>query len=75
MALYEYECKKCSNRFDVRRSFSDESDVVCPSCQGQGQRIFSPVSAIFNGSGFYTTDSRSSNPAAGSCGDTPRSFG
>ena len=75
MALYEYECKKCSNRFDVRRSFNDESAVACPSCQGQVERIFSPVSAIFNSSGFYTTDSRSSGSTPGSCGDTPRSFG
>lgn len=75
MALYEYECAKCANKFEVRRNFNDESSVVCPKCQGQGQRIFSPAAVIFNGSGFYTTDTRKSEPTPGSCGDTPRSFG
>lgn len=70
MALYEYECAKCANKFEVRRTFSDESAVFCPNCRGEGRRIFSPTAVIFNGSGFYTTDSRNA-PASGSCGDAP----
>lgn len=74
MALYEYECVKCSNRFEVRRTFNNESAVVCPRCQGQGRRIFSPTAVIFNGSGFYTRDSRKSEPMPENCGDAPKGF-
>ena len=58
MPLYEYQCLNCSTRFEVRRGFHDESAVPCPKCQGEVQRIFSPVPAIFKGPGFYTTDNR-----------------
>ena len=63
MALYEYQCTVCTTGFEIKRSFNDESAVACPRCQGRGRRIFSPVAIIFNGPGFYTTDSRKKEPA------------
>ncbi|HEY96319.1 MAG TPA: hypothetical protein G4O15_15450 [Dehalococcoidia bacterium] len=59
MPIYEYECSECSKRFELRRSFSDESEVLCPDCKCAAIRIFSPVPIIFKGSGFYVTDHRS----------------
>lgn len=56
MPNYEYECKKCSFRFELKRRFSDSSEAKCPRCQGEAHRIFSPVPIIFKGSGFYVTD-------------------
>ncbi len=56
MPTYEYECPKCSTRFEKRQSFSDESKVKCPKCKVEAQRVFSPVPIIFKGSGFYVTD-------------------
>jgi len=56
LPTYEYECPKCSNRFEQRRSFSDESRVTCPKCKREARRVFSPVPIIFKGSGFYVTD-------------------
>ncbi|MDY6893618.1 MAG: zinc ribbon domain-containing protein [Chloroflexota bacterium] len=43
MPIYEYECPKCGNRFELRRSMSDSDDEVkCPSCMaGKPQRVFS----------------------------------
>ncbi|OGN88813.1 MAG: hypothetical protein A2158_03665 [Chloroflexi bacterium RBG_13_46_14] len=68
MPIYEYECSECSSRFELRRSFSDESEVFCPECKCAATRIFSPVPIIFKGSGFYVTDHRGnhghSTPAA-----------
>ncbi|MBN2074928.1 MAG: FmdB family transcriptional regulator [Dehalococcoidales bacterium] len=61
MPLYEYECSECSTRFELRRSFSDESEVFCPDCKCVATRIFSPVPIIFKGSGFYVTDHRSNH--------------
>ena len=59
MPTYEYECRRCSARFEIKRSFSENSSVPCPKCQGEARLVFSPVPVIFKGSGFYITDNRS----------------
>ena len=56
MPLYEYECDKCSLRFELKRRFSDNSEVNCPCCRGEVRLVFSPVPIIFKGPGFYVTD-------------------
>ena len=58
MPTYEYECPECSSRFELRRSFSENSPVSCPQCGCDAQLVFSPVPIIFKGSGFYSTDRR-----------------
>jgi putative FmdB family regulatory protein len=58
MPIYEYECQKCSHRFEVRKHFGEDGATPCPQCQGDARRIFSPVPIIFKGSGFYVTDHR-----------------
>jgi putative FmdB family regulatory protein len=58
MPVYEYQCKNCYYRFELKQSFNDDSIVTCPQCASKAKRIFSPVPIIFKGSGFYTTDSR-----------------
>jgi putative FmdB family regulatory protein len=56
MPIYEYECLKCSHRFEVRKHFGEDGVTPCPQCQGDARRLFSPVPIIFKGSGFYVTD-------------------
>ncbi len=56
MPIYEYECKKCSYRFELRKGFNESTEANCPRCQSEAQRIFSPLPIIFKGSGFYVTD-------------------
>lgn len=58
MPVYEYECHDCSNQFELRCRFDREPKSSCPECGGKASRVFSPVSVIFKGSGFYITDSR-----------------
>ena len=58
MPVYEYECGRCSLRFELKRRFSEDGGAHCPRCQGEVRRLFSPVPIIFKGSGFYVTDSR-----------------
>jgi len=58
MPVYEYQCKNCRYKFELKQSFNDNSIVTCPRCGDNAKRIFSPVPLIFKGSGFYTTDSR-----------------
>lgn len=57
MPIYEYECKTCNFKFEVKRGFGENSDANCPACQSLAQRIFSPVPIVFKGPGFYVTDS------------------
>ena len=43
MPIYEYECSKCGERFEIRRSMADsDSETRCPKCGTENpQRVFS----------------------------------
>lgn len=72
MPTYEYRCRTCDARFEVRQSFSEDSLTHCPGAaseqgpaacvapgEGEVRKVFSPPSITFKGDGFYKTDSRS----------------
>jgi putative FmdB family regulatory protein len=61
---YQYACTDCADRLEVVQKFTDDSLSVCPSCGGRLRKIFSPVGIVFKGSGFYRTDSRTSQKSA-----------
>ena len=58
MPTYQYRCLNCNLHFELKQSFDDKPIADCPSCHGIARRLFSPVPIIFNGPGFYVTDSR-----------------
>ena len=58
MPIYQYRCLNCNRQFELKQSFNDKPIADCPACHGIARRIFSPVPIIFNGPGFYVTDSR-----------------
>jgi putative regulatory protein, FmdB family len=58
MPIYQYRCLDCNLQFELKQSFQDKPIADCPTCHGIARRIFSPVPIIFNGPGFYVTDSR-----------------
>ena len=58
MPTYQYQCLNCRLRFELKQSFSDKPIADCPGCHGIARRLFSPVPILFNGPGFYVTDSR-----------------
>lgn len=66
MPTYEYRCRACDNDLEVFQKFSDDPLTTCPKCQGRLRRVFSPAGIVFKGSGFYSTDSRSSKSFSGS---------
>lgn len=66
MPTYEYRCPACSHRFELRQSFQDPPLVQCPKCAGSARRIISRVGVVFKGSGWYSTDHRSSRSVASS---------
>ncbi|NUS73296.1 MAG: FmdB family transcriptional regulator [Corynebacteriales bacterium] len=61
MPTYQYACTSCAHQLEAVQSFSDAALTECPQCQGSLRKVFSAVGVVFKGSGFYRTDSRSSN--------------
>jgi len=65
MPTYEYECKKCGERFDVVQSFTDDPVKRHKGgCGGSVKRVFGSVGISFKGSGFYKNDNRSSSASS-----------
>jgi putative FmdB family regulatory protein len=56
---YQYACTECDHSFEQFQSFDDDALTVCPQCQGRLRKVFNAVGVVFKGSGFYRTDSRS----------------
>ncbi len=56
MPLYEYQCKKCSHRFERIQRFSDPLVKKCPDCGGKVEQLLSAPAVQFKGSGWYVTD-------------------
>lgn len=61
MPTYEYSCNDCGERLEIVQSIHDDSLTECPKCHGKLRKHFGNVGVVFKGSGFYKTDSRSSN--------------
>jgi putative FmdB family regulatory protein len=59
MPVYEYVCTKCSKDYTFQRSIKeDDPGYTCETCNVSLERVYSNVGAVFNGSGFYSTDNR-----------------
>lgn len=79
MPTYEYACESCGNRYEKRESFSASPRQKCPKCGRQAQRVIFAPPIVFKGSGFYSTDNRSSNGSgdgsASSAGESSNGHG
>jgi putative FmdB family regulatory protein len=60
MPIYVYQCADCDTQIEKRQGFADAPLTTCEQCGGSVRRVLQPVGIIFKGSGFYSTDSRSS---------------
>ena len=60
MPVYEYKCTgKCDGIVIKQRSIKeDDPGYGCETCTLPLERVYSSVGAVFNGSGFYSTDNR-----------------
>jgi hypothetical protein len=56
MPVYDYKCSKCSINIEFNRGFGEDREPVC--CGESMARQWSAPGVIFNGSGFYSTDSK-----------------
>jgi putative FmdB family regulatory protein len=68
MPLYEYQCKKCSHRFEKIQKFSDRMVKKCPECGGVVEQMISAPAVQFKGSGWYVTDYAKKSSSPGSSG-------
>jgi len=75
MPYYEYICTECERRFDQYRKVTDPPLSRCPKCRGRVRKVFQPVGIIFKGSGFHSTDYRSSDYQDRAKEDSPTSGG
>lgn len=60
MPTYLYECEKCG-RFEIVQKITEDPLEECLTCKSPVKRIIGAPGIIFKGSGFYSTDNRSSS--------------
>lgn len=72
MPIYGYECTQCGHQLEVLQSVSEAPLQSCPECMGPLRKLLYPVGVIFKGSGFYSTDYKSSRNgrSGGSSGES-----
>lgn len=60
MPIYEYLCKTCGERFEIKQKFSDPPITTCAafSCEkGEPvEKLISSPAIMFKGTGWYVTD-------------------
>ena len=62
MPIYAYRCESCGVQFERHQSFTDAPLKRCPECNKNSLRkVIGPVGVVFKGSGFYSTDHRSTS--------------
>ena len=62
MPVYAYRCESCGVQFERHQSFADAPLKRCPECNKNSLRkVIGPVGVVFKGSGFYSTDNRSTS--------------
>lgn len=61
MPLYEYECLKCGERFELIQKFSDDLlklhiEYAGSTCDGSVRKLLAAPAIKFKGTGWYVTD-------------------
>lgn len=74
MPTYLYECKECSQQFEVDQRITEDPLKDC-SCGANGQlrRLIQPTAIMFKGDGFFVNDTKPK--PAGECTGNPPTCG
>lgn len=56
MPIYEYQCNRCNEIFEIFHKIEEEGKVACPKCLGSARKLISASNFILKGSGFYVND-------------------
>ena len=74
MPIYEYQCTKCSEVFEVFQKIHDAPVTECKFCHGRVEKLISHTSFQLKGSGWYLTDyANKAQPSSG--GSSPKESG
>ncbi len=71
MPIYEYECDKCQEAFEISQKISEPALGACPKCGSPVRKLVSRSSFQLKGGGWYATDYKKS-PAASSVSPTEK---
>jgi putative FmdB family regulatory protein len=62
MPTFDFQCQKCETIFEFSRAFGSKTIPACPACGSKRtQKLMTPPTIQFKGSGFYKTDSSRSH--------------
>jgi putative FmdB family regulatory protein len=56
MPIYEYQCDRCNDLFEIFHKIDEDCKVACPKCLGPVKKLISATNFILKGSGFYVND-------------------
>jgi putative FmdB family regulatory protein len=56
MPIYEYQCNRCNEIFEIFHKIDEECKVACPKCLGPVKKLISATNFVLKGSGFYVND-------------------
>jgi putative FmdB family regulatory protein len=56
MPIYEYECRRCKEIFEIFHKIDESCKVACPKCLGPAKKLISATNFVLKGSGFYVND-------------------
>jgi len=56
MPIYEYQCSRCKNLFELFLKMGEDCEAVCPKCMAPARKMISAASFVLKGSGFYVDD-------------------
>ena len=52
MPSYDFKCEQCNNKFELSLPIDSKDLPYCEDCENPLVRIYSPVAAIFKGTGW-----------------------
>jgi len=56
MPIYEYQCGRCNNVFELLHKMDGDCKAVCPKCMAPAKKLISATNFVLKGSGFYVND-------------------
>jgi len=56
LPIYEYQCTKCGDSFEILQKINEESLKICEKCSGELIKVISSTGFVLKGSGFYVND-------------------
>src|SRR5512136_3093918 len=56
MPIYEYQCRRCNNVFELLHKMDEDCKVVCPKCMVPAKKLISATNFVLKGTGFYVND-------------------